>query len=105
MKSSKLTNSVISWNLRFPVDRWWRMRHNVPFMSPVHRETSFIHQMFEFEEEKLYTFEKKEKDFDKYIPGIGDIFRSGKGVALQDFAKEAQSEIDELLKLENNGRK
>jgi hypothetical protein len=74
-------------------------------MSPVHRETSFIHQMFEFEEEKLYTFEKKEKDFDKYTPGIGDIFRSGKGVTLQDFAKEAQSEIDELLKLENNGRK
>lgn len=73
-------------------------------MSPVHRETSFIHQMFEFEEDKLYLLNKEEVKTDKYIPGIGDIFSSKLSNNIQEFTKEAQEEIEELLKLENNVR-
>lgn len=105
MERSKVTNAVISWNLRFPVDRWWRMRHNVPFMSPVHRETSFLDQMFEYEEEKMFLPTKTEDDTDKYVPGIGEMFKERAAATLQEFTAEAKNEIAEMLKMENNGGK
>lgn len=105
MKHSELIQSVVSWNNRFPLDRWWRVKHNVPFMSPAHRESSFLHQLMEFEEDKLYAKEfltKHDEKEDKYIPGIGDIFKSP--TTLEDFSSEAEREIEEMLKIEQNGR-
>ena len=73
-------------------------------MSPAHRESSFLAQLFEFEEDKMFaelysemSGEKKE-DKDRYIPGSGDIFKPSGD--LKDFAKEAQREIEEMLKFE-----
>lgn len=104
MKHSELIQGVVSWNNRFPLDRWWRIKHNVSFMSPAHRESSFIYQLMEFEEDKLYLKEfqtEREKDEDKYIPGIGDIFKAP--TTIEDFSTEAEREIEEMLKLEQNG--
>ena len=52
---------MIQWNKKFPVDFWWREKHKVAFLSPEHKECSFIHQLME------------------YTPNIGDIFKS-KGI-------------------------
>ena len=68
MKRSELVQNVINWNNRFPLDRWWRIKHNVAFMSPVHRESSFIHQLMEFEEDKLFMPDISEEV--KYVPGV-----------------------------------
>lgn len=105
MKRSELIRSIVSWNNRFPLDRWWRMKHNIPFMSPEHRESSFIHQLIEFEEDKLFLkeFQTELKPEDKYVPGIGDLFKTPE--TLEEFSVEAQREIDELLKLEEDGRR
>jgi hypothetical protein len=102
MKRSELVQNVINWDNRFPLDRWWRMKHNIPFMSPAHRESSFLFQLFEFEEDKLFlkTVEKEEKD--DYIPGIGEFLKSEP--SMESFANEAQREIEKLLKQEENGR-
>ena len=103
MKSSELEQAVVSWNNRFPLDRWWRNKHEVAFMSPVHRESSFLYQLFEFEEEKLFSKVVETGSFNevKYIPGSGDIFRTP--ATMEDFTKEAQREICEMLKMEENG--
>ena len=101
MKHSELIQNVVSWNKRFPLDRWWRIKHNVPFMSPIHRESSFIDQLFEFEEDKMY-IQMNSKEDEEYIPGIGDFIKSP--ATLEDFTKEAQREIDKILKLEENAR-
>lgn len=45
---------VIWWNNNFPLDYWWRTKHNIPFNSSNHREVDFIDQKFEYEEEKIY---------------------------------------------------
>lgn len=102
MKRSELVQNVINWDNRFPLDRWWRMKHNIPFMSPAHRESSFLFQLFEFEEDKLFlkTVEKEEKD--DYIPGIGEFLKSEP--SMESFDNEAQREIEKLLKQEENGR-
>ena len=49
-----LRNEIIEWNSKFPVDRWWRLRYNIPYMSKQHREASFINMLFEFEEEMMF---------------------------------------------------
>ena len=107
MDRSNILTSIVSWNNRFPLDRWWRNKYGIPFMSPAHRESSFLAQLFEFEEDKMFAKLRseisgsKEEEKDKYIPGSGDIFKASSD--LKDFAKEAQKEIEEMLKLENNG--
>ena len=98
MNREELLRSVNTWNIKFPMDRWWRSKHNVAVMSPVHRECSFIHQLMEFEEDKLYMQAMLPKEEDKYIPGIGDLFKTP--LTQEAFLDEAQREIDEMLKLE-----
>jgi len=51
---NKVKNQVISWNNRFPIDLWWRKKHNIAFMSKQHRSISFLDQLFEYEEDRLY---------------------------------------------------
>lgn len=45
---------VIWWNNSFPADKWWRDKHNIPFNSSKHRETSQVDIYFEYLEEKLF---------------------------------------------------
>ena len=99
MRRSELIQGVVSWNNRFPLDRWWRIKHNVAFMSPVHRESSFIHQLMEFEEDKLFMPDISEEV--KYVPGVGDFLKTKQ--TLENFADEAQEEIKKMLKMEGNG--
>lgn len=103
MKRSELIQSVINWNRKFPLDRWWRQKHNVPFMSPAHRESSFIHQLMEYEEEKMFleTF-VEEKGKELYVPGAHDIFKAPS--TMKGFMDEAEREIQEMLEQENDGR-
>lgn len=72
---------MIQWNNKFPIDSWWRRKHNIAFMSPEHRECSFIAQLMEYEEEQLFMKarqqkEKEEKNEDPYIPNIGQWLKS-----------------------------
>ena len=64
----KLREEIIDWNIRFPIDRWWRNKHNIAYMSSAHRESNFLDQLFEYEEEKL--FEKLMNN--DYKPNQGD---------------------------------
>lgn len=100
MKRSELVQNVINWNNRFPLDRWWRMKHNVAFMSSAHRESSFIDQLLEFEEDKLFMPDTDKEDVE-YKPGIGDFLKSKP--SLKNFMEEANDEIKKMLKLEGNG--
>lgn len=64
-----LKNEIIEWNSKFPVDRWWRLKHNVPYMSKQHREASFIDMLFEFEEEMMFNELDSEST---YTPNTGN---------------------------------
>ena len=78
------------------------MKYNVPFMSPAHRESSFLHQLMEFEEDKMFMNKLNEEKEETYVPNIGDFLKSGQ--TMESFIDEAQKEIDEILKIEGNGR-
>lgn len=77
---------ILNWNLRYPIDRWWREKHNVSFNSEVHRVSSFIDQLIEFEEDKMFRklikeeLEKGQEDNEErftkeYVPGYGNFLK------------------------------
>ena len=47
----------------FPIDYWWRKKHNVPFGSRAHREMNFIDMAIEFEEDLQMMKANDEEDY------------------------------------------
>lgn len=76
MAADDIRRFMIRWNNRFPLDSWWRRKHNVPFLSQIHKEQSFLSQLMEYEEDCLFNeADKQEDSINHYTPNIGDIFR------------------------------
>jgi hypothetical protein len=76
MEKLRIRYDVISWNNRFPLDRWWRKKYNVSYLSTVHREFTFYGMYFEFYEEKMFEerqreLEKEDQEY-KYVPMSGN---------------------------------
>jgi len=66
------------WAYSYPVDRWWREKHKIPFNSKLHREGNHIDMAIEYLEDLMYIeiderIKKKDKDF--YVRGEKDIFK------------------------------
>jgi hypothetical protein len=45
---------IIDWNNRYPLDRWYRNKHNLRFGCEEHLEMNFLDMYFEWLEDKLY---------------------------------------------------
>ena len=90
-KPNHIEAEVLNWNNKFPVDAWWRRKHNVPFMSKAHREISFLDQLFEYYEDKLIEELSKET----YKPNTGDFLRKSddKKSIIEQMREEFESEF------------
>lgn len=102
---NNIREEVIKWNEKFPVDKWWRDKHKVPFMSKDHREIDFLSQLFEYEEDRLIE-DIKQEIYDPYIPNEGNFLKKEKVVKLseEEMIKNAALEFENMQKeLEENG--
>ena len=59
--------NVIDWNNKYPIDRWYRKKYNIPFGSESHRNSNFFDMVFEFEEDKLFKKSQKEEPNEDFI--------------------------------------
>lgn len=57
------------WNVSYPIDYWWRQKHNVAFNSLTHQQSCFIDQLFEYLEERAYEKILSPKKESAYEPG------------------------------------
>jgi len=65
---NRIRQEVAAWNNRFPLDRWWRKKYNISYLSPAHRESSFYCQYQEYYEDVVYKEHfDKQKDKDEEI--------------------------------------
>lgn len=96
MDKNSVREKVIEWNLNFPIDRWWRKKHGVAFGSPEHREISFIDQLFEFEEDKLFEELSEENE---YKPNVGDWLKVD-DLTNEQFIEQAREEMKNFPELE-----
>lgn len=67
--SKQIKEFVVEWNLKFPIDKWWRQKNKVAFNTRDHRDVSFIDIRFEYEEEKAYN---ELMDKGRYNPNSGN---------------------------------
>jgi len=51
---SDIRKFVLEWNIKFPIDRWWREKYKQSFNSPIHRECSFIDMAIEFQDDVMF---------------------------------------------------
>lgn len=87
---NELRKFISNWNIKYPYDKEWRERHNIPFLSQKHREMVLLDILLEKIENDLYEEaisnwkKKKEKEEDsslfsirdkEYIPGYGNWLR------------------------------
>ncbi len=96
MDEKNVRDKIIDWNLNFPIDRWWRKKHGVAFNSSAHREISFLDQLFEFEEDKLFDELQGENE---YKPNVGDWLEVG-DVTDEQFIEQARDEMNDFPDLE-----
>lgn len=84
----KIDKNIINWNGRFPLDRWWRNKYKIPFLSTNHRESSFYSQYFEFFEDKFFErLSKKEEQKSEELQETSSEWWTGKQLS--------NSEIDD----------
>jgi hypothetical protein len=92
----KLRKEIIKWNNKFPVDRWWRQKHKIAFNSKAHQEISFLDQLFEYQEEKIF---EEFHEAQEYIPNTGDWIKKQEKTEEQktlSLAEEAMREMKDL---------
>lgn len=96
-KNNKIRDFVNSWNTKFPLDLWWRRKHNVAFMSEHHKSISFLDQLFEWEEERM---------LDEILEGQHQKEESSdfNGTISKEEIDRMSEEFDELEKDLENGR-
>lgn len=83
---------VNDWNTKYPYDRWWRKRYNVPFGSRSHREASFIDMVVEYIED--ITYRKSTEDEEDDIDGVIDA-NVDKTYGDKTVVKMKKSELDD----------
>lgn len=98
--SNEYREFMVKWNLKFPIDRWYREKHKIPFMSKQHRESSFLNMRLEWEEDRLF----KEIDEDVYEPGKGDFLKGRKSsLTMDDRAAQARDFLQKVQEV-NDGQ-
>jgi len=79
----KLKSDIIHWNNRFPLDRRWRKKYNIPYLSEEHRKSTFFSQLFEYLEDIIFerhfraleNVEELEVENEEYVPMSGNWWK------------------------------
>lgn len=94
MDKNSIRDSVVDWNIRFPIDKWWRKKYNISFNSSAHRESNFLDQLFEYEEEKLFN-ELSSKN-EEYVPGIGEWLKCKQPETIEESIAQLREEFKDI---------
>ena len=95
-KHDDLKKFVYRWNVDYPIDRWWRMKHNIRFGSPEHRVSSLVDQLVEWEEDQIYSGAFQESQKEKYIQDSGNYLK------VREVEELDESTDDELMQYFNS---
>lgn len=76
----------------FPLDRWWRQKHQIAFNSLKHREVSYIDIVLEYIEDSMF---KQFNDEYRLQQEKQELFK--KGIVIQQSKEEQAKEEDDLF--------
>ena len=55
---NEIRSFILNWNNKYPIDLWWRNKHNIPFGSKIHKDICFIDMMIEYEEDRMRFYQE-----------------------------------------------
>lgn len=84
---------VFDWNVKFPLDRWYRVKYGIRFNSKEHREVSFLDILFEYNEKQLYDRINKKED---YTPNKGEFLKKKKRMEKRLTMDEVKREFEQI---------
>lgn len=97
---SDVRSFVKDWNLKYPIDRWWRDKYNIPFGSPQHLDQSFLDMRIAFEDEFLHVKSKREYIEDQKKKDGTAKYQPGRGCWLKvqpKFKKMTSGDVDDVF--------
>lgn len=93
MNLNNIREEIIKWNIDFPFDRAWRKKYNLSYNGLEHREISFLDQLFDVEEDKLFE-ELATKE--EYVPNIGNWLKPQEQKLEEDSITALREEFKDL---------
>lgn len=91
-------DSVLDWNIRFPIDLWWRNKYKIPFGSPQHLDLNWYDLVFEYEEHLLMNSKQEDpmtQQPEIYVGGSGEIFKSN--ISYTHLTDDEDIDFDDLV--------
>lgn len=85
----EIDNFILTWNNKFPIDKWWREKYKVAFGSQQHKDMNFILMFIDYEEEKVF-----KKIEDAKNPDNAETFDTSRVVKMSK--KEIDEDFDNL---------
>lgn len=86
-----LDKFIQDWNNKYPYDRWWRKKYNIPFGSKLHKQASFIEMAYEYKEDMYYYKLKEQEDEND---GFEDIVNKNPDDSQKKVIKMSKKELD-----------
>ena len=93
MTRDDIRNYIVDWNIRFPIDRWWRKKYNQSLNSIRHRESNFLDQLIEWEEDQLFIELDNRAE---YKPGDSDWLIPQKFRTMEDDIQSLRDEFKDI---------
>lgn len=95
MEFDEYEKFVLEWDNKFPLDRWYREKYRIPFMSEEHRRVSFLSIRLDWTEEQLI---KRIKEREEYTSNQNDYLKER---VTKDRTEMAMDYLAEIMKKEN----
>jgi len=95
---SSLSDFVINWNFKYPLDFWWRKKYGVSFGSKEHRDISHFDMLIDFMEGvELRRWKKtsESNDLNETLASLGHPVNRTKEV-IRLSKKDIDQEFDDL---------
>jgi hypothetical protein len=97
-----IRNFIIEWDVKHPVDHWWRTKYGIPFGSPSHLDMDMIDMRIDFEEEEMLrrvSEERERRDEAAENEALGLNHLTGSGKEIVHMSKDEIEEDYENLDL------
>lgn len=113
----KIETLVVDWLTRFPIDKWWREKYNVPFGSAQHRSMKYRDMVFEYVEHEMHEKYRKEDakkeeldlsdlgdgEYEKVMEAAGVYVPKDRNIIMSKEEADAEFETMELAPLDDSG--
>ena len=81
---NEIRSFILNWNNKYPIDLWWRNKHNIPFGSKIHKDISFLDMIIEYEEDRL-RFAPEMKKIEEEIQNKKEIDKDFEEFEIEDY--------------------